>query len=61
MQPAAVHGSSRLHVAGTAERHLTLLTNMQSPLGKAVRMWLLYKTWIGRLLLCLPLTWWILA
>jgi hypothetical protein len=24
-------------------------------------MWLLYKTWIGQLLLRLPLTWWILT
>jgi phosphatidylserine decarboxylase len=24
-------------------------------------MWLLYKTWVGRLLLRLPLTWWILT
>jgi phosphatidylserine decarboxylase len=30
-------------------------------MGKAVRMWLLYHTWIGHLLLLLPPTWWLLT
>jgi phosphatidylserine decarboxylase len=42
-------------------RDLTLLLPLQSPLGKSLRMWFLYKTWIGQLLLRLPLTWWILT
>lgn len=27
----------------------------------AVREWLLYRTWIGQLLLSLPITWWFLT
>jgi hypothetical protein len=49
------------HEAETAVRNVSLLLLLQSPLEKALRMWFLYKTWIGQLLLRLPLTWWILT
>lgn len=35
--------------------------NTQTPLTKSLRTGLLYNTWIGRLLLRLPLTWWLLS
>eukprot|EP00878_Enallax_costatus_P008696 GHUV01009090.1.p1 GENE.GHUV01009090.1~~GHUV01009090.1.p1 ORF type:complete len:267 (+),score=54.40 GHUV01009090.1:94-801(+) len=31
------------------------------PVGIGIREWLLYRTWIGHLLLLLPTTWWILT
>jgi phosphatidylserine decarboxylase len=34
---------------------------MQFPFGSALRLWLLYRTWIGQLLLYLPVTWWFLS
>jgi hypothetical protein len=34
---------------------------LQCPFPDALRLTLLYKTWIGQLLLSLPLTWWILS
>lgn len=33
----------------------------QSPFSGTVRLWLLYHTWIGQLLLLLPMTWWVLS
>jgi hypothetical protein len=40
--------------------HSSLL-HLQCPLPDALRLTFLYKTWIGQLLLSLPLTWWILS
>lgn len=33
----------------------------QAPFTGALRLWILYQTWIGQLLLLLPITWWILT
>lgn len=33
----------------------------QAPCADTLRLWLLYQTWIGQLLLLLPPTWWILS
>jgi phosphatidylserine decarboxylase len=34
---------------------------VQAPFSDALRLWLLYQTWLGQLLLWLPVTWWVLA
>jgi hypothetical protein len=34
---------------------------LQAPFSDTLRLWLLYQTWIGQLLLLLPPTWWILS
>lgn len=33
----------------------------QAPLSDTLRLWLLYQTWFGQLLLLLPVTWWLLS
>lgn len=33
----------------------------QAPFADALRLWLLYKTWLGKVLLSLPITWWLLS
>lgn len=33
----------------------------QAPFSDALRLWLLYQTWMGQLLLWLPVTWWVLT
>jgi hypothetical protein len=34
---------------------------LQAPLADTLRLFLLYQTWVGQLLLLLPATWWILS
>jgi hypothetical protein len=34
---------------------------VQAPFSDALRLWLLYQTWLGQLLLWLPVTWWVLT
>ncbi|WIA37971.1 hypothetical protein OEZ86_001347 [Tetradesmus obliquus] len=53
--------SSRLATPGLIDRGTGQHTLESCPFPDALRLTLLYKTWIGRLLLSLPLTWWILS